>query len=196
MRGAAGLLLALALCIPARDALADNEIIRLDASRSHAGFRVKLVWLLGVDGRFGTMDGTVAVDPFRNQLRVDARIAVDSLRMARASQERWAKSAEFFDAERHPDIHFVSEPFPRARLAAGGELRGELTVRGVRQSVRFELQPSDCVRPAFDCPIRVDGSIRRSRFGMDAHRGTLSDRVELDFTVYAHPGASGVAAPG
>jgi polyisoprenoid-binding protein YceI len=172
-----------------------GDLVRLDATRSEVGFRVKVMWLLGVRGHFGRVDGSVSVDPFRNQLRVDARIDVANVRMNNSSYEEWVKSDEFFDATAHPQITFASEPFPRARLRTGGDLPGELTVRGIRQPVRFDLQPSTCERPAFDCPIRVNGEIHRSMFGMGSHKGTLSDRVELDFMVYAVPPARGSAPP-
>jgi polyisoprenoid-binding protein YceI len=191
MGGARALLLACGLFGAAGPALAGDPapdgIIRLDASRSDVGFRVKVMWLLGVRGHFGKVDGTVRLDPFRNELRVDARIDVASVHMGSSSYEEWVKSPEFFDVAAHPQIEFTSDAFPRARLRAGGELPGELTVRGVRQPVQFDLQPAECERPAYDCPIRVAGTIRRSMFGMGSHRGTLSDKVELDFTVYAVP---------
>ena len=182
---------------PAAD-LADapgGDLVRLDATRSEVGFRIKVMWLLGVRGHFGRIDGSVRTDPFRNQLRVDARIDVANVRMGSRSYEDWVKSDEFFDARAHPQITFESEPFPRARLRGGGDLPGELTVRGIRQAVRFDLLPSSCERPAFDCPIRVNGEIRRSMFGMGSHRGTLADKVELDFTVYAVPPQRDVTAP-
>jgi polyisoprenoid-binding protein YceI len=172
-----------------------GDFVRLDATRSEVGFRVKVMWLLGVRGHFGRVDGSVSVDPFRNQLRVDARIDVANVRMGSRSYEEWVKSDEFFDASAYPQITFASAPFPRARLRAGGDLPGELTVRGIRQPVRFDLQPSTCERPAFDCPIRVNGEIRRSMFGMGSHRGTLSDKVELDFMVYAVPPERGAGVP-
>ena len=183
----------------ARDGMPEGGIIRLDALRSDVGFRVKVLWLLGVRGHFGSVDGTVRLDPFRNELRVDARIDVASVRMSSASYEEWVKSPEFFDAATHPQILFTSDAFPRARLRAGGELPGQLTVRGVRQPVQFDLKPAECDRPAYDCPIRVAGAIRRSMFGMGSHRGTLADKVELDFTVYAVPpqrDAASVPTPG
>lgn len=191
MGGVRALLLACGLFGAAGPALAGDPapdgIIRLDASRSDVGFRVKVMWLLGVRGHFGKVDGTVRLDAFRNELRVDARIDVASVHMGSSSYEEWVKSPEFFDVAAHPQIEFTSDAFPRARLRAGGELPGELTVRGVRQPVQFDLQPAECERPAYDCPIRVAGTIRRSMFGMGSHRGTLSDKVELDFTVYAVP---------
>ena len=187
-----GLALAVtAPCAANAASTAADERIPLDSTRSHADFKVKVLWLVGVSGRFGRMAGTVHVDAFRSQLRVDAHIDVNALGMSKRAYEEWVKSPEFFDAARHPQIEFSSAAFPRARLRTGGELTGELTVRGIRQPVRFELLPSECSEPAYACPIRVEGAIRRSAFGMGSHKGTLADKVELDFSVYALASADG-----
>ena len=193
------LLLAAALCACAAGhaRAQDGEIIRLDASRSSGGFRVKVVWLLGINGDFGRIDGDVRLDPFRNALRVDARVDATSLRMSSTRYENWAKSEEFFDVAHHPQISFTSDDVPRARLRGGGDLSGQLTVRGITQPVRFALLPSECERPAYDCPIRVNGTIRRSLFGMGSNRGTIADKVELDFRIYAQgDAADGALTPG
>ena len=164
----------------------DNvEIIKLDSARSQVDFRIRLIWLLRIGGRFGAVNGNVRVDRFRSEVSVEAHIDVNAIRMDSTSSEEWAKSAEFFDAQDYPLIDFSSEPFPRARLHEGGDLSGTLTLRGIRQTVHFELLPSTCDHPAYDCPIEVEGSIRRSVFGMHSRHGTLSDRVELRLSVYA-----------
>lgn len=164
-----------------------DEAIHLDEARSHVDFTVKVLWLVGVDGRFGKVHGSVLVDRFRSQIRVDARIDVDTIRMNSKNYENWVKSSEFFDAAEHPQIEFASEPIPQERLRKGGDLPGLLTVRGIRKPVRFKMQPSTCERPAYACPIEVEGTIRRSDFEMRSRRGTLSDKVELEFSVYAQP---------
>lgn len=161
------------------------DVVQLDQARSQVDFRVRLIWLLRVGGRFGKVSGNVHVDHFRNQISVDAHIDVNAIGMDSKSSEEWAKSPEFFDAVQYPQIDFRSESIPLARLREGGELAGILTLRGIRQPVRFQLQASECARPAYDCPIEVDGSIRRSMFGMHSRHGTLGDRVELRLSVYA-----------
>lgn len=163
----------------------EQATVRLDGARSHVEFTVKVLWLVGVKGRFGKVHGDVRVDRFRSQVRVDARIDVDTIHMNRGNYENWVKSPEFFDAAKHPQIEFVSEPIPQERLRRGGTLTGFLTVRGIRKPVAFELRPSACERPAYDCPIEAEGAIRRSDFEMRSRRGTLSDKVELAFHVYA-----------
>ena len=175
---------------PAAAAMSETDtpdVLQLDPANSHVDFRVKLMWLLRVGGRFGAVDGSVRVDRFRSQVSVDAHIAVDTVSMDNASVEAWVKSPEFFDSAHYPKIDFASDPFPQARLRDGGEVPGTLTLRGIQQPVRFELQPAACDRPAFDCPIEVAGSVPRSAFGMRSRHGTLSDRVELRLSVRALP---------
>lgn len=184
MVGAPRAFLAAALCCAA--ALpAGAERIALDARRSHAEFRVRVMWLMNVRGTFEGVHGTVEVDRFRNRAVVDARIDATSVRMAAQGYEDWVRSREFFDATAHPQIRFESAPFPLARLRAGGELPGTLTLRGISQPIAFTLAPAGCDRPGEACPIVAHGVLRRSRFGMRSRLGTLSDKVELGFSIYA-----------
>ena len=93
-----------------------------------------MLWLIGVHGRFGEVRGSIAIDRFRDSVVVDARIDTAHVRMRNHKYEAWVKSAEFFDAEHYPQIHFVSEPFPLGRLRSGGEIDGTLTMRGIDKS--------------------------------------------------------------
>ncbi|HEY2396575.1 MAG TPA: YceI family protein [Rudaea sp.] len=157
----------------------------LDAERSRGDFEVKVLWLVGVHGRFGKVHGTVTVDRAHDSVVADARIDVDTLTMRNHSYEDWAKSDEFFDAQAHPQIHFVSDPVSLERLRDGGAISGMLTLRGIGRHVTFALAPSACPQVvAGDCPVQANGTIRRSDFGMKSRRGTLSDKVELGFSIY------------
>jgi polyisoprenoid-binding protein YceI len=170
---------------PARAEEAAIEQVELDTARSHAEFGVKVMWLVTVHGRFGKVKGTVAVDRFRNHAVVDAYIDANAVEMSTRTYEDWVKSEEFFDVARYPEIRFVSESFPLQRLRKGGQLSGTLTIRGIEQPATFDLDPALCDHPAYDCPITVDGAIRRSAFGMRSRRGALSDKVDLHFEVFA-----------
>ena len=171
----------------ARAEVPKNDRVALDSQRSHATFGVKVMWLVTVHGRFGKVGGDVDVDRFRNFATVDARIDANAVEMNTKSYDEWVKSDEFFDVAHYPEIRFVSESFPLQRLKLGGELSGTLTIRGVEQPETFKLEAADCDHPAYDCPIIVSGSIRRSAFGMRSRRGALSDKVDLHFEVFAIP---------
>ena len=157
---------------------------RIDPARSHAEFGVRLLWLTQVTGSFERIDGDVTLSARRDVAVVDAHIAVDSIRMSSERFRRWVMAPEFFDAERYPTIHFVSEPVPVAALEHGGELFGTLTLRGVSRPARFELLPSPCsLHMPTDCRIEARGDIQRSEFGMTAHRTALSDQVRLGLVI-------------
>lgn len=167
-----------------------HEILQLDAARSQAGFTVKVLWLIGVSGEFGTVRGDLDIDRFRGTGRVDAHIEADTLSMRSAHNAKWAKSAEFFDATHYPQIEFASDEFPLVRLRTGGTLDGTLTLRGIVKPVRFRILPSDCARPlAGACAVRAEGDIERSDFGMRSRRGTLADKVALRLRIFVLPAA-------
>jgi polyisoprenoid-binding protein YceI len=164
---------------------ADAEQLTLDPARSHADFEVKVLWLIGVHGRFGQVRGEVLLDRSRGTLIADARIDVENVTMRNRSYADWVKSDEFFDARRFPLIHFVSAPVPLERLRSGGEISGTLSLRGIDQPVLLQLDASACPDAiATACPVEARGTIRRSDFGMRSRRGTLSDKVELAFSIY------------
>jgi polyisoprenoid-binding protein YceI len=157
----------------------------LDAERSRADFEVKVLWLIGVHGRFGQVHGTVTIDRFHSTAVADAQIDVNTITMRNHSYEDWVKSDEFFAVRQYPQIHFVSGPFPLERLRSGGEISGTLTLRGIDRPVTMELARSDCPDAvATACPATANGTIRRSDFGMKSRRGTLSDKVDLQFSIY------------
>lgn len=177
--------LLLLLSTPFASAQERTQVLALDTSRSYAEFEVKVLWLVGIHGRFGSMHGTITVDHFSNSAMVDARIDTNAVTMRSHSHEEWVKSPEFFDVQHYPQIQFVSDSIPLRRLQSGGEIEGSLTLRGINRRVRFELVAPSCLAmTGEDCPVEADGDIRRSDFGMSSHRGTLSDKVELHFSIY------------
>lgn len=175
-------LFALASTLPS-NAPQGSETLKLDSATSSAAFSVKVMWMFAVDGQFGNVRGTVDIDHFRGQATVDARIDAADVTMRREGAISWVKSAEFFDVEHFPEIRFHSDAFPISRLHVGGDLPGALTMRGITRAVVFAVQPSTCARVAIDCPVEAAGSVRRSEFGMQTRRATLSDKVELSFRV-------------
>lgn len=157
---------------------------RIDPARSHADFGVKLFWLTQLNGRFQEIDGDVTLSSLHDTAVVDAHITVESIHMNSDRIRRWVLAPEFFDASRFPSIHFVSEPISLAMLEKGGDLDGELTMRGVTKPAHFEVLPSHCpLDLPQQCVISVRGTIQRSDFGMSNHRTAISDQVQLGMMI-------------
>jgi polyisoprenoid-binding protein YceI len=164
--------------------LAHAQRHAIDGAASKAGFTVRLIAVLPLDGEFGAIRGWIDVDRTAGTGRVHAVLAADSLSMRDPDHAAWARSAEFFDAARHPEIRFDSEPVALATLATGGRLRGRLSVRGIERPVALVLEPGTCTPDdMLACEVGVRGRIRRSDFGMDARRATVSDWVALDIAI-------------
>ena len=157
---------------------------RIDPSRSHADFGVRLFWLSQIAGRFEDIDGDVTLSALHDTAVVDARITVDSIQMSSDRIRRWVLAPEFFDVSHYPSIHFVSEPISLEMLEKGGDLPGTLTLRGVTRPTHFEVLPSPCpLTTPQQCVISVRGTIQRSDFGMSGHRTAISDKVELGMMI-------------
>jgi len=175
------LLFALLLLPPAAASAADY---RIDSARSHAEFSVRLLWVRQIAGRFTHIVGDVTLNPLRDMAVVQATVDVDSVAMSSARLRRWVLDPEFFDARRFPSIRFVSAPLAVGALDQGGALPGWLTLRGVTRPVQFRLEPASCtLRRDTVCRIEVRGQIRRSDYGMNAHRTAVSDNVDLGLMI-------------
>jgi polyisoprenoid-binding protein YceI len=163
---------------------ADSRALELDAKRSHAAFEVKVLYLIGLHGDFGTVHGSLKIDDQHGTATVEATIDTNAVHMRTRRYENWVKSNEFFDAAHFPQISFVSDPFPVAQLQHGGNLSGTLTVRGTSKRTVFSIAPVTCTLPlAAGCEVAAEGTIRRSEFGMHSRRGALSDKVDLNLSI-------------
>jgi len=196
-RACASLLGLLLLAAAASAGAAEGELIRLDASRSEVGFKVKVMWLLGVNGRFGKVEGTVRTDPFRNRLSVDARIDVASVSMGRRSYEDWVKSDEFFDVAHYPEIRFVSTAASLVDSETWA-LTGDLTIKDVTKPVTITFEYTGSATDPFgNQRVGFEGAVtvNRKDWGLTWNAALetggvlVSEKVKLEFDV------SAIAAP-
>ena len=163
---------------------------QVDGAQSTAQFALRGPWLAQIEGRFAHIDGRVTSQHDATHYDVSIRIAAASVLMRRDSYENWAKSAEFFDVERHPWIEFEALAVPHTLLLAGGELHGALQMRGTQRPVVLHLQAADCAAPARDCPVRATAKIDRGDFGMQARRVLIGEHVRLHFEFLLKPDAA------
>lgn len=177
------------LCIGAAHAAPLQRPVdfRIDTRRSHAEFSVRLLWIHTINGRFDHLTGHVQRDD-KGMASVEATIAVDSVVMSSDRARRSVMAPDFFDAARYPTIHFLSRPVPWNRLATGGALDGQLSMRGVDVPIRFELQPTLCADPMMRrCLIEARGTVSRRALGMTRRSAALSDQVQLGLLIALEP---------
>lgn len=171
------------------------EELALDRAHSRVGFSIPVLWWFERHGDFEDLALTVDIDEPAGRVRIDARIGVASARMDDPDDVATLKSADYFDALNHPDIRFRAHDAPLEILSRGGELVGELTLRGITRPVRFQLAPDPCTPTAARryCPFEVLGRIHRHDFGMSARRGILGDEVTVSIRLVPAAPSSDVA---
>jgi polyisoprenoid-binding protein YceI len=155
----------------------------IDSSRSNASFNIHPRLPIPSVGSFESVSGALLAIPAQ-QWKVE--VQVDARKLSFKGPQwlaRMARSDAFLDAEKHPNIQFVSMPFNKELLQKGGELRGQLFLRGQQQTVSFYIEKSACKHPGHDCDLVVNGSVKRRDFGMQAYRFSIKDNVDFEFRI-------------
>lgn len=151
----------------------------IDPARSRVEFDVRTRLGPMVRGRFPDYAGRVETLP-DGRHRVRVRLAAAAVIVAGpARYTALARGPQLFDVDRHPEIEFVSEPYPADLARTGGALPGRLRLRGVERTERFTLAPSGCARPGHDCPVIASGRIDRDDYGLEGWRWALADTVRF-----------------
>ena len=117
--------------------------LTIDTARSHVEFGVRVLWFGKVVGVLQRLEGTVHVLGV-GRVRVDVRVDARALRMQNRDYERFASGPGFLDSAQYPDIEFRSAPFALRRIASGGPVSGQVTLRGITHEVEFQMLPQPC----------------------------------------------------
>lgn len=112
---------------------------QLDAAHTQVEFEVKHMMFAKVRGRFTEVDGTLVVGPEGDDSDSLASVVIRaaSIDSGQAQRDEHLRSADFFDAERFPELTFESRSVTRD----GDALRivGELTIRDVTRAVELAV---------------------------------------------------------
>ncbi|HEV7421730.1 MAG TPA: YceI family protein [Mycobacterium sp.] len=109
----------------------------IDPVHSSIGFSVRHLVVSKIRGTFETFSGAIVVAEDGTP-SVSAEVAVDSLHTGNEQRDGHVKSADFFDAEKHPTATFVS-----TGVRADGDnyvLDGDFTLKGVTKPVQLALE--------------------------------------------------------
>lgn len=165
----------------------------IDPAHTSVGFSVRHLMISKVRGSFGAVSGSVELGPDGLiPVAVNAEIEIASIDTREAQRDTHLKSPDFFDAENHPKMHFVS-----TKIEAEGDskfrLTGDLTIRGAKQSVTFEGEVTGTGADPYGRGQRIayeaKTKIKRSDFGitfniaLEAGGVAVSDDVDITLDV-------------
>ena len=165
---------------------------QIDRAHSAAQFSVRHMMVSTVRGHFGKLTGTVIYDPAKPAASsVQAEVDVTTIDTREPKRDAHLKSADFFDAEKHPTMTFKStkvEPAGPGKL----KLTGDLTIRGVTKQVVFDVDGlTDPVKDKAGLRMGASATAKISRkdFGMTFNRiletggVTVGDEVTITIDV-------------
>ncbi len=165
----------------------------LDASHSRLGFSARHAMVTTVRGRFADWSGTAhidTVDPAASSVSLTIRTA--SIDTGSADRDAHLTSADFFDAETHPEITFVSTHV--ARDGADWAITGDLGIKGTTRPVTIEFESTGSAQDPFgNLRIGFEGgtSINRKDWGLTWNAALetggvlVSEKIKLDFDISA-----------
>jgi polyisoprenoid-binding protein YceI len=168
----------------------------LDPTHSALEFVARYAVFTLVRGRFTSFSGTVVLDPFNlGATQVDVQIDAASVDTAMPERDAHLRTEDFFDVERHPTIEFRSQG---ATVLAAGRytVHGDLTVRGVTQPVRLDVDVfgrAPDVRGNPRLGMRATAKIQRAVWGITWNAPvpgggvTLADEVGIELDVSLLP---------
>lgn len=162
--------------------------VEIDPGMSQARFQLVTRWGEVVDGRFPVLEGRLTrLADGRQQVRVSLSSAhVEIVGSRRHTQ--MSRGRGFFDAEDHPWVTFLSDPFEDRLLVEGGALPGLLHIRDVQRRETFDVSPASCDRPGLDCPVVAAGIIERARYGMNRWSFAIGGKVRFQLLLRAEDG--------
>jgi polyisoprenoid-binding protein YceI len=139
-------------------ATAPGGAYNIDPAHSLIGFAVRHLEINWVEGRFKDFKGTINYDDkdiTKSTVEFTAKIA--SIDTEVEARDKHLRTADFFDAEKYPEMTFKSTRVERKGKAY--VLHGDLTLRGVTKPVAL--------------PFTVTGAVKdpwgNTRFGVEAH---------------------------
>ena len=149
---------------------------KIDSTHSDVKFKVKHLVVSTVTGQFNEFDAEIesADDTFENA-KVIFSADVNSIDTKNEQRDNHLKSADFFDAENHPKLTFVSNKFTKVSETSY-KLTGQFTLRGITKEITLDVEYNGKAR-GFDnlevAGFEITGKINRFDFGL--HWNTLTE---------------------
>lgn len=156
---------------------------KIDNSHSEVSFKVKHMMISTVSGNFEDFDATAKTDDddFKNA-EIEFSAKTSSVTTKNKDRDNHLKSDDFFNAEKFPELKFVSKSFD------GDKLTGDLTIRDVTKEVVLDVEfngvavdPYSQTKAGFE----ITGEINRKDFKLtwsaitEAGNVVVSDKVKL-----------------
>lgn len=143
----------------------------IDLTHSEIGFKIKHLMITNVKGSFRRFDASIYTtgDDFRTA-EADCWIEVNSIDTGNSDRDRHVKSADFFDAENHPQISFQLTEIDPVDQDGSYEIWGNLNIRGVSKRMKLSAEFGGIMKDPWGAEkagFAIHGNISRKDFGLN-----------------------------
>ena len=161
----------------------------LDPTHSELQFKVKHLMITNVTGTFKNFDLAVETDSadFKHANKIEFTADINSIDTNNEQRDTHLKSADFFDADTHPQLKFTSNNY----VVNGNEgtLEGNLAIRGVSKPVKLKVEKGGIVVDGYGqtkAGFTVEGKISRKEFGLTWNAVTEAGSVVVSDDIKIH----------
>lgn len=165
---------------------------KIDVSHSEILFKVKHLMITNVTGSFGQFDATLETTASDfTDAKINFTAAVNSISTNNEQRDQHLKSADFFEAEKYPEIKFESTAFSK-KSDEEYELTGNLTIKDITKPVSLKVLYGGTMKDPWGqekAGFEINGVINRKEFGLNWSAVTeaggivVSDDVRLVFNI-------------
>lgn len=162
---------------------------KIDPVHSEILFKVKHLMITTVTGSFKQYDLTVETetDDFTTAKKIEFTANIDSINTNNEQRDTHLKSADFFNAEEHAQLHFVGTKYEAKGDDA--KLHGNLTIRGVTKPITLNVEFAGIVVDPYGqtkAGFTVDGKVSRKEFGLTWNAVTEAGSVVVSDEIKIH----------
>lgn len=141
----------------------------VDKMHSAVKFSVSHLVISEVDGSFKIFDGNmVATKEDFTDAKINFTVDVNSINTDNANRDGHLKSDDFFNAEKYPNMTFVSTSFKK-KSGSAYELTGDLSIRDVTKKVTFAVKYGGTTKDPYGntkAGFKATGTINRLQYGL------------------------------
>lgn len=141
----------------------------LDPIHSEVSFKVKHLMISTVTGQFNkfSLVGETENDDFNTTKKIEFTADIDSIDTNNEQRDAHLKSADFFNAEKNPRIHFSGKKYD---VKDGeGKLSGDLSIAGITRPITLDVEFGGIIVDPYGqtkAGFTVTGKINRKDFGI------------------------------
>lgn len=155
----------------------------IDNTHSEIAFKVRHMMISTVTGNFEDFQATAKTngDDFKNAV-IEFSAKTESINTKNGDRDAHLKSDDFFNAEKFPEVKFVSKSFD------GQKMVGDLTIRDVTKEITLDAELNGIVEDPYGqtkAGFEINGEINRKDFDLSWNSVTeagsivVSDKVKL-----------------